>query len=445
MQHDSSRPASTACRPARADRTRPLVRTGALVLGLAAAGAAHAFEYGPFTLTGFAKSEIGWGSNMCDLCQREPGEDRHRKWADDLVYGKKFGADDTNGTLIQPNIGAKFDLPRGFKLSGLWSQRYRDGKPDFEGVLYELNATLQHEDYGTLQIGKFPSRTWAMADYPYATDIGMSPAFSDSGAGYGLLTSAVRYTSRILDVAEGDMVLEVTWDQGDTAFKRNKPMLLEYWLHYGLGPLSLEGMIQQSENGRPTAFSHGPFTALTSDPADDGKLGGSSQSIVMLLAKYQLNSRIELSGGIRLNRWSGAYAVQTSGLLWNAMFNVDWGGFDANGVPNPGYAARTKDVMLGMRYRMDKWTASTGLTHLGRASTNNPSDRGQRNTALFTSAGLNYNFGEGIQFYGSVNAVKYRQKGFAPLSMPGHSAFSNVDSRVADRGNWLTLGALYVF
>ena len=98
MQHDSSRPASTACRPARADRTRPLVRTGALVLGLAAAGAAHAFEYGPFTLTGFAKSEIGWGSNMCDLCQREPGEDRHRKWADDLVYGKKFGADDTNGT-----------------------------------------------------------------------------------------------------------------------------------------------------------------------------------------------------------------------------------------------------------------------------------------------------------------------------------------------------------
>ena len=269
----------------------------------------------------------------------------------------------------------------------------------------------------------------------YATDIGMSPAFSDSGAGYGLLTSAVRYTSRILDVAEGDMVLEVTWDQGDTAFKRNKPMLLEYWLHYGLGPLSLEGMIQQSENGRPTAFSHGPFTALTSDPADDGKLGGSSQSIVMLLAKYQLNSRIELSGGIRLNRWSGAYAVQTSGLLWNAMFNVDWGGFDANGVPNPGYAARTKDVMLGMRYRMDKWTAST----------NNPSDRGQRNTALFTSAGLNYNFGEGIQFYGSVNAVKYRQKGFAPLSMPGHSAFSNVDSRVADRGNWLTLGALYVF
>lgn len=445
MQSAPSRPVATARPAAKAVCISRLVRAGSLVLGLAAAGSGHALDYGPFTLTGFAKSEIGWGSNICDLCQREPNEDRHRKWADDLVYGKEFGVRDTNGTLIQPNVGVKFDLPRGFKLSGLWSQRYRDGKPDFEGVLYELNATLQHEYYGALQVGKFPSRTWAMADYPYATDIGMSPAFSDSGAGYGLLTNAIRYTSWIFDVADGDLVLEVTWDQGDTAFTRNKPRLLEYWLHYGRGPLSLEGMIQQSKNGRPTAFSHGPFTSLTSDPADDSKLGGSSQSIVMLLAKYQVNSQWELSGGFRHNRWSGAYAVQTSGLLWNAMFNVDWGGFDVNGVPNPGYAARTTDVMLGLRYRMDKWTASTGLTRLGRASTDNPSDRGQNNWALFNSVGLNYNFGDGIQVYGSFNTVHYGQKGFAPLSMPSHSAFSNVDSRVADRGNWLTLGALYVF
>ena len=34
---------------------------------------------------------------------------------------------------------------------------------------------------------------------------------------------------------------------------------------------------------------------------------------------------------------------------WNNAFNVDWGGFDANGVANPGYSARSTDLMLGLR------------------------------------------------------------------------------------------------
>lgn len=448
MSYLRSRPAPAVRRVARSPGAAPrgMLRASFLLCAsLALSGAAQAFDAGPFSLTGFVKAEVGRGSNICDNCQREPGEDRQRFWADPLAYGRHYGTETTHTVLFQPYLGAKFDLPRGWKLQGMLSQRFRDGNADFPGFLYEASVSLQHEDYGTLQAGKFVSRTWAFADYPYASDIGLSPAFSDSGAGYGLLTNAVRYTSRTIDFAEGDLVLEFTWDRGDTAFKIHKPRLFEYWVHYGRDRLRLDAMIQDSRNGRPTAFSHGPFSALTADAADDPKLGESSQGVVLLLAKYQYTPSLEFSGGVRFNRWSGAYAVQTSGNLWNAMFNVDWGGVDANGNPNPGYPARSRDVMVGVRYQFDRWTASAGLAYLGKASTANPSERGQSNSALFESAGLKYDVGRGLQLYGSINAVHYDHKGLAPLSMPSHSAFSNVDSRIADQGNWLILGALYTF
>lgn len=446
MQHHRSRPVPPAHRITMPPSgRRQLLRAGLLGVGLTLSGLSQAVDFGPFSLTGFAKAEVGLGSNICHDCQREPGEDRQRQWADDLAYGRHYGTDTTHTTLFQPYLGAKFDLGRGWVAKGLLSQRLRDGEADFPGFLYEENLSLQHEDYGALQIGKFASRTWGFADYPYASDIGMSPAFSDSGAGYGLLTNAVRYTSRTLDVAEGDLVMEFSWDRGDTAFRIHRPRLLEYWLHYGKDNLRLDAMIQDSRNGRPTAFSHGPFSSLTGNPSDDAKLGSSSQGVLLLLAKYQLDARHEISGGIRLNRWSGAYAVQTTGNQWNAMFNVDWGGVDANGNPNPGYPARSTDLMLGLRHHQDRWTTHAGLTFLGRARTSNPSERGQDNTALFSSVGLNYNWGDGLQLYGSANAVFYGHKGLAPLSMPSHSAFSNVDSRVADQGNWFTLGALFTF
>ncbi len=90
-------------------------------------------------------------------------------------------------------------------------------------------------------------------------------------------------------------------------------------------------------------------------------------------------------------------------------------------------------------------TAGVNLVYRGRAETDNPSERGQSNSALFNSVGLKHDFRNGLQLYGSLNAVFYARKGLAPLSMPSHSAFSNVDSRVASQGNWLTLGALYTF
>ncbi len=447
MQQDSQRPRRLPVHRLR-ETVRP-IRAAVLVLSLGAASAAQAYELGPFSLTGFAKASVGRVNAGCEDCQREPEAGRHFIWADDIAYGKRYGGLNTDSLQIQPVLGFKYDLPRGFKVSAALSQRWRDGEPDLPGVIYERSATISHEYYGSVQVGNFMSRAWNRPDFPYASDVGQT-AFSDSGAAYGILTKAVRYTSRELFVGEGNLVLEATYDQGDTAFKRNKPQLFELWALWGRGPLVVEAVAQKGRNGAAGAFAKAAFTGLTPfADRDDQQLGGNSQSVFMLLSKYQVGTAYELSGGLRFNRWSGAYAVQlTPGAQaqWSNAFNVDWNGVDAKGVPNPGYAARSTDLMLGLRkYISPKADAYAGLTYLGKATTANPSERGQSNSATFVSLGASYVVLQGLKVSGSINAVNYSRKGQAPLSMPAHNAFSNVDSRISTSGQWVSFEANYKF
>lgn len=406
---------------------------------------AQAIDIGPFTLSGFAKTESQTGSNQCPGCQRFPNEDKQRLWADELVAGQPYGRHTQTTTLIQPYLGTRFDLGGGYRLSGLLSQRWRDGKADIPGFWYERNIAVSHEDLGSLRFGAMTTRTWSVADFPYGSNVGVADAWGSAGAGYGLLMQALRYTSRPLDVLDGDLVLEATWDRGNTDFKVNKPRFLEFYAQYRHGDLVIDAMAQDTRNGTPSAWSHGPFTGLTPDAADDAKLGGSGQGIGMVMARYQLDSRIEVSAGMRRNRWSGAYAVVTkSGPpdQWNNMFNVDWNG-SLGGVANPGYPASSRDLMAGVRHRSGPWTASTGLVHLGKARTANPSERGQSNSALINAYGLQYELGDGLAVYGLAGWVRYGRIGLSPMSMPSNSAFTNVDSRVARSGNWIGLGVVY--
>ena len=428
----------------------PRLQSLAMALMLMTSVSSHAIDFGPegmFSLTGFAKVEAQRGSNHCNDCQLFPLENKQRIWADDLVVGRPYGTSNTHVSLFQPWFGAKYDLGQGYKFNALVSQRWRDGKEDIPGFWYEKNIAISHDDYGSVRVGAMTTRTWSMADYPYGTNIGVADVWGSSGAGYGLLTKAVRYTSRVFDVAEGDLVLEASYDQGNRDFKIHKPQFLELYAQYHKGDLVVDAMYQDTRNGNPQAWSHGPFTSLTPNIEDDAKLGGSGQSIAMVMGRYQWDARLELSGGVRWNRWSGAYAVITvpgTQAQWNNMFNVDWNG-QLNGVPNPGYAATTTDFMLGARYKMGQWTAHTGLAYLGKANTKNPSERGQSNSALINTLGLGYDAGQGLQVYGFVGVVNYSKLGLAPMSMPGNSAFTNVDSRVTRSGNWAGLGAVYVF
>jgi len=405
-------------------------------------------DFGPFTITGFAKIEASHASNQCTNCQLNANEARHRPWAEELAQGVPYGTAGTNLTLFQPYIGTKeFDLGGGFKVKGLLSQRWRDGKQDIAGVLYEKNATVLHEDYGLVQMGAFPTRSWSLADYPYGTRLGIADAWASSGAGYGLLTQAVRYGSPLLDVAGGDLYLEATYDAGDSKAKVRQPALFELHAKYVKGPWMVDAVAQSAKNGQAMAWGHGPFIGVTTSAPFAGNIvDGNQQSILMLMARYQLNAKTDLFAGVRHNRWSGNKAVVTGyvapNYLWNSMFNVD--GLDA--TANKAYSASSTDVSLGAVYRFaPQWNVNTGMVYLGKAGTKNPVERGQSNTMLLNTVGLGYEIQPGFSVYGFAGMVNFDKKGLAPLSMPGHAAFTGVDSRVAKSGNWAGVGLVYTF
>ncbi len=455
MPHSTSLPTSTPLPNAP-------TRAGASALALAAAlvgTPALAIDLGPFSLTGFAQVQLSRTTNVCEGCQRELGENRQRRWADDIVFGKRFGTTNDHVTLFQPYLGYKQKVAGGWEVFGLLSQRWRDGKLDLPGWLYERNVGVRHEDWGNLTIGAMTTRGWSVADYPYSFKAisadfwggasGSTPAWSDSGAAYGLLSRAVRYMTRPVELFGGDVLFEATYDIGKPGWKRNKPQFLELFAKYIGRDLLVDVVVQSAKNGEPVAWAHAPFGGLTPFPADDALLGGSSQGMAMVMVRHVIDAKIELSGGIRFNRWSGAYAVQTTpGALgrWNSMFNVNWGGFDANGIPNPGYSATSTDLMLGARYRFnEKFVAGAGLTYLGKASTDNPSERGQSNTLTAATASLGYNLTDNFLLSASLNVYQFGRKGLAPLSIPAHDAFTTIDSRVADRGNSVNVRANFTF
>lgn len=432
---------------------RPLVLAASLMFG----GASHAIDWGPFTLTGFSKAELVNVSRSCPDCQVAEGVGKDYQWADQVAAGKEFGDRLTHVVLFQPFLAANFELGRGFKLTGLVSQRWRDGKEDIPGFWYDKSIAVSHEEYGRLAVGSMTSRAWSLADYPYGSNIGVSDAWASSGAGYGLLGHAVRYTSRPFDVWNGDLVLEATYDNGNPRFKVHQPRFYELYAQYHKGALVLDAIYQDARNGNAQAWGHGPFDGLFYDPSADALLGPSGQSIAMLMGRYQYNANIELLGGIRRNRWSGAHAVIVKtaprGDIWNNPFNVDWGGAltftnpDGSSylVNNPGYPAVSVDLSGGVRYRTGPWTSHLGFTYLGTARTRNPSERGQSNALLINTAGLNYSFGNGLEVYGLAGIAHYKRLGLSPMSMPGNAAFTNIDSRVSTYGHWLGVGAVFVF
>ncbi len=457
-------------------------RLGVLASGLALSGASSAVDFGPFTLNGFAKVEVSRTSKVCgggnganslstvgdansSACQLFPAENRERPWSDALVPGREFSSSNGHITLAQPYLGAKFDLPRGFKLQGLISQRWRDGKIDIPGIWYEKNVAISHDDYGSLRVGAFPTRAWGFADYPFASDFSGGDTWASTGAGYGLNTNAIRYTARTFDVMNGDLVLEATWDFGSTEFKRNKPRFLEVWARYYRGDLKLDVMVQDTRNGGPNSWGHAPFTGVFYDAKYDNKIGSSGQSMAMVMGRYQINSNFEVGAGLRHNRWSGAYAVCIDFIdgqcRYNNFFNVDFFGKDANGVGSPGYPQTTNDLTFGVRYVNGPWSVSTGMVYLSKASTNNPSERGQSNSLLKGSIGGGYDFRNGLVAYASVSAYAYGlqpqawgcniQKDrpadsctLAPRSVPDNNAGGG-DSRVSRYSNGFSAGLTYSF
>jgi hypothetical protein len=228
-------------------------------------------------------------------------------------------------------------------------------------------------------------------------------------------------------------------------------------------PIPSSSAGRRFDRKRPDIAS-GLFTGLTPDPVDDAKLGSSGQSMLLVMARYQLTSRLEATAGYRRNRWSGAYGVCTQfvdgNCRYNNMFNVNWGGTDANGVPDPGYVATSNDVMAGLRFQEGPYAVYGALTYLGKAKTSNPSQRGQDNTALIAGLGASYDFNRAWQVHAEIGGVSYGQSPqssgcgnrvrdpgsctLGPMSL-GANAYGGVDSRISKTGNWFGAGVDFKF
>ena len=267
----NSSPARNACCAPRSRRPQWL-RLTVLAAGIACGASSQAIEFGPFKLTGFAKAEFTRVTPYCPASYCQVADPRFTvrefQWADAIASGKSYGPGTTHVTLFQPWLEAKFDIGRGFKLSGLLSQRYRDGKIDLPGFVYEKNVAISHEDYGRLAVGAMTSRSWSVADYPYGTNIGLADVWGSSGAGYGLLGHALRYTSRIFDVLEGDLVLEATYDRGNRDFKIHKPWFYELYAQFHKGDLVIDGCTRTRATVAPWpgVTRHSPVRSTTSPP-----------------------------------------------------------------------------------------------------------------------------------------------------------------------------------
>lgn len=264
--HNDSKVSALPARPDRPPASPAWLKAALLTAGLTVGGAGHAFDWGPFTLTGFTKAELTNVSRTCPDCQVAKDVSKEYRWGDQVAAGKSFGADTTHVVLFQPWLAANFKLGGGFKLTGLLSQRWRDGRVDIPGFLYDKSVALSHEDYGRLAVGAMTSRSWSLADFPYGSHIGVSDAWASSGAGYGLLGHAVRYTSRPLDVLGGDLVLEATYDAGNSRFKIHKPRFVELYGQYRRGNLLIDATYQDARNGNAQNWGHAPSTACSTTP-----------------------------------------------------------------------------------------------------------------------------------------------------------------------------------
>ena len=444
-----------------------LLKATALAALLCCSSASQALDFGPegmFSLTGFAQATVTMQNNYCLNCQvADSTASKQVRLSDSIIPGKSYGTVTTTNWQTQPYLAAKYNLGMGYELSGLLSQRFRQGTVNGQDIetryggtvdvpefWYEKNIALSHPDYGSVRIGSMTTRGWSVADYPYGGNLGVSDAWGASGAGYGMLGNAIRLGSRPLDFAEGDLYLELSYDQGNTKFKRLKPAFYEFYLQYHKGDLVVDAMYQDAVNGGPGAWGHAPFSSVTPFSSDDSFVSNQGvgfsanhQSIAMVMARYQVNAKVEVSGGIRKNQWSGNNSAFSDTTKQSAGFNLDF----SPGLTNSytGYPASSVDLMLGARYRTAPWTFLAGMVHLGTAETRNPSDRGQFNSATFSTLGVKYEYAPGLQLEATGGMVRYGRQGLSPLSMPGNSSFSNVDSRITQDGTWLTLGITYGF
>lgn len=450
------------------------MNTYALSRSLAAAtvllaAPALAAQYGALEIVGFAKDEYA----LCDNCSaglvnQSPYDPRGVLSPPVPMLNQGGGSEETgrNLALAQLTLGLSHEFDNAIRIEAKTSARMRNGEADiYDNWVTDAFVGASHPTYGSLQVGKFSSRSWSRSD-SFAYPLGLSSPWAESGAGYGVYPEAVRYATKEFEIPIGKIRFEATYAQADERKPLNPssllegppdPKLYEVFIQYSNEKNLVELIYQQSEGGRQSSFSKGGFygaqgntNGLVSSPDYDTP----SENVLIVQGTHWMNPQWKFTYGLKRSEWSGQAQQCDYGPVSTVESACFWdqAGFNYSSDINKMYDAVEYDAILGAGYTKDKWTYTAGGVFMNKASTDNPTEWGQDNTALFLNLGVYRDLPElsvakyfKMQVYAGLGRVMFGRQGPAPLSMPNNTAFGGVDPRTSESGNFLTLGANLLF
>jgi hypothetical protein len=435
------------------------------VASLLLAAPVLAEQYGPLEIVGFVKNEY----SLCDNCSagivNKSAYDPRGVLSPPLPMVNQGG--DSEGTgrnlfLAQLTAGLSHEFDNAVKLEAKASARMRNMEEDiFDNWFTDLYAGVSHPTYGTLQVGKFSSRSWSRTD-SFAYPVGLSSAWAESGAGYGVYPEAVRYGTREFEIPIGKIRFEGSYAQADTRRPLNPeslvddppdPSLYEIFIQYSNEKNLIELIYQDSDGGRQSSFSKGAFYGAqgnTNGPLSSPLYEAPSENVLILQGNYWMNERWKFTYGLKRSEWSGQAQQCDFGPVSPVQSVCFWDqpGFNYSDELDAVYDAVSWDFLLGAAYNRGLWTYTAGGVFLNEASTDNPVEWGQDNNALFLNFGIYRQVPElsigglfKVEAYAGIGRIMFGRQGPAPLSMPNNIAFGGVDPRTSESGNTFTLGA----
>ena len=351
---------------------------------------------------------------------------------------------------------------------------YTSGKGIAGRDFTEKLIGISRPDLGAVRVGTQLSRSWSRSD-SFSFPVGMSSQWADSGAGFGVLPEAVRLTSPIFEDGTGKLSAEVTLarnglntnnvakKQDELGSKPTRPDLKELFFQYSNQKNLIELVIQSTSGAKQTAFGKSALVGWIGDPdtlvKDDSVFRSAlkpSQSVVTFQGNHWPNPQNMMTWGLRRSQWSGSAAtcnydaelVRDDGEKGGCVYGIEPGfNYGPKSENYQGYRATSWDALLGWSHYVGLYTYTVSGVYFGKASSDNPIEWGQSNSALSVNLGVSRKVPEvhkGLTVSGGIAFAKFSRLGPAPLSMPNNS-FLGINSLFDKTGHSMSLGATWVF
>jgi hypothetical protein len=171
--------------------------------------------------------------------------------------------------------------------------------------------------------------------------------------------------------------------------------------------------------------------------------------VVILQGNHWANPQNMYTWGLRRSQWSGSAAsCNYNTALGSCAFGLD-PGFNYGSAADSylGYKATTFDAMLGWSRYQGPYTYTLSGVYFGHASSKNPVEWGQSNSALHINLGVARKVPEvnkGLTVTAGVGSSFFEKIGPAPVSMPNNN-FLGANPLYTRRATSATVGLTWTF